>query len=234
MRMIYILLIAASLALISGCINPLIPTTTPSPSPIPTKTIEPEVSANLSVGYLKVFAVVLDGINYTMTETHPSIFVYRFMDGVGNKTIYVDENSSVLKVVAQNYTIRYKNPLPTIQYPLIKGQRWYYLSPITVTYENRSVDGQTTVNGTVERFENVTIFNNTTYQTAVVKQTTVTSYNIDKTNYSVSNESTLWYGQDVGLIKSYTISKIYVENSLDQISDRQQEIIEFKQQDQSQ
>lgn len=96
------------------------------------------------------------------------------------------------------------------------------------------VDGQIIVNGTVERFENVPIFSNTTYQTAVVKQTTITSYNIDKTNYSVSNESTLWYGQNIGLIKSYPISKTYMENSLDQISDRQQEIIEFKQQDQSQ
>jgi hypothetical protein len=156
------------------------------------------------------------------------------MDEAGNTTIYVDENSSVLKVVAQNYTIQYKNPLPTVQYPLIKGKKWYYLSPITVTYENRSVDGQIIVNGTVERFENVTIFSNTTYQTAVVKQTTITSYNIDKTNYSVLNESTLWYGQNIGLIKSYTISKTYMENSLDQISDRQQVIIEFKQQDQSQ
>lgn len=233
MKTIYILLIVISFALISGCINPLIPSTTPSPSPAPTTTIEPEVSANLSVGYLKVFAMTLDGINYTLTETHPSIFVYRFMDEAGNTTVYVDENSSVLKIVAQNYTIRYKNPLPTVQYPLIEGEKWYYLSPITVTYENHSVDGQITVNGTVERFENVTIFNNTSYQTAVVKQTSIISYNIDKTNYSVSNESTLWYGQDIGLIKSYTISKMYIDNSLDQISDRQQMIIEFKQQDQS-
>jgi hypothetical protein len=124
--------------------------------------------------------------------------------------------------------------LPTIQYPLIKGQGWYYFSPITITYENRSVDGQTTINGTVERFENVTLFNNTTYETAVVKQTTITSYTMDKTNYRVSNESTLWFGQDVGLIKSYTLSKIYIENSLDQISDRLQVIIELKRQDQSQ
>lgn len=82
----------------------------------------------------------------------------------------------------------------------IKGEKWYFLSPIAVTYENCSVDGQITVDGTVERFENVTIFSNTTYQTAVVKQTTTTGYSIDKTNYSVSNESTLWYGQDIGLI----------------------------------
>ncbi len=226
MRIAYILLIALSFTLVSGCVNPLVPSATPSPTV--TKLIEPEVSANLSVGYQKVFAVTLDGDNYTATETHPSTFIYRFTDENGNTTIYVDENSSLLKVVGKDYILRYKNPLPKVQYPLLKGENWYYASPITFTTNNSTVDGQITINGTVEKFENATIFGNTTYQTAVVKQTTVTSYGIDKTNYTISNESTLWYGQNIGLIKSYTISKRYIDNSLDQISEQQRVLIEFK------
>ncbi len=227
MRIAYILLIVLSFTLISGCTNPLVPSATPSPAL--TKLVEPEVSANLSVGYQKVFAVTLDGDTYMATETHPSTFIYQFIDESGNTTIFVDENSSVLKVVGKDYIVRYKNPPPTVQYPLLQGGNWYYASPITFTTNNSSVDGQITISGIVEKFENVTIFGNATYQTAVVKQTTVTNYSIDKTNYSISNESTLWYGQNIGLIRSYIISKRYLDNSLDQISEQQRVLIQFKQ-----
>jgi hypothetical protein len=227
MRITYILLTVLLFTLISGCVNPLVPSATPSPTV--TKLIEPEVSANLSVGYQKVFAVTLDSDNYIATETHPSTFIYRFTDENGNTTIYVDENSSLLKVIGKDYILRYKNPVPLVQYPLHKGENWYYASPITFTTNNSSVDGQITINGTVKKFENATIFGNTTCQTVVVKQITVTSYTIDKTNYSISNESTLWYGQNIGLVKSYTISKRYIDTSLDQISEQQLVIIKFRQ-----
>lgn len=227
MRIAYIFPIALLLILISGCVNPLVPSATPSPTV--TKLIEPEVSANLPVGYQKVFAVTLDGDTYVSTETHPSTFTYQFMDVNGNTTIYVDENSSLLKVVGKDYTLRYKNPLPYIQYPLFRGENWYYVSTIIFTTNNNSVDGQVIINGTVEKFENVTIFGNTTYQTAVVKQRTITNYSIDKANYSIANVSILWYGQNIGLIKSYTISKKYLDNSLDQISEQQRVLIKFKQ-----
>ena len=56
-------------------------------------------------------------------------------------------------------------------------------------------------------------------QPAIIKQSIITNYSLNKTNYSISSDSTN-VCQDMRLIRFYAVSKIFVER-FDEISYRQ-------------